>query len=100
MNTFKIDHYGEKTLAIREQQYERGGLAVQLIDAEDGAPYARVSIYVAGVRLALDEFVFKTYSENAGLLEGMKAAGVVEETGRFAEAGHAEPQPVCRLVKK
>lgn len=100
MNTFQIDHHGPKTLAIREQQYKQGGLAVRLIDMEDGVPYARVSVYIEGVRLALDEFVFKTWSENQGLLEEMKAAGVVEETGRFVEVGHAGPQPVCRLLKR
>ena len=62
--------------------------------------YATASINVVGVRLADDEFVFKTYSENDGLLEAMIAAGIVQKTGRSVEVGMAGRQPICRLLKR
>ena len=70
---------------VSTDAYTHGGLAVQLMDESDGELYATVSIYVRGICLAEDTFVFKTYSENEGLLESMLKAGVVEETGIFVE---------------
>ncbi len=87
-------------LSVRTESYLHGGLAVQLIDESDGLDYATVSINVEGVRLADDEFVFKTYSENDGLLEAMVHAGIVEKTGRVVEVGMAGSQPICRLLKR
>lgn len=80
------------TVSVRTDRYVHGGLAVELY-CEDGEPYATVSINVPGVPLPADEFVFKTYSENEGLLEAMLAAGVVELAGRDTDLG-----PVCRLT--
>lgn len=91
--SFTLSHYGNVVrLSLRTGQYRYGGgLALQLL-CEDREPYATVSVNVEGVPLAVDEFIFKTYSENEGLLEGMLDAGVVELTGRTAEIG-----PICRL---
>lgn len=88
-------------LSVHADRYRHGaGLAVELIDEEDGTPYATASVNVEGVELAGDEFVFKTYSENEGLLQAMLQAGVIAMTGRYAEVGFAGPQPVCRLLKR
>jgi hypothetical protein len=91
--TFTLHRFGESwKLSVLTDHYLHGGrLAVQLL-CEDGEPFATVSVNVDGVRLATDEFVFKTYSENEGLLEVMLAAGFVELTGQCAEIG-----PICRL---
>ena len=85
---------------VSTDAYAHGGLAVHLMDESDGEPYATVSIYVRGVCLGEDQFVFKTYSENEGLLESMLKAGVVEETGVSVELSFGDPQPICRLVKR
>src|SRR4051794_36853865 len=80
LHTVTLSHLGRLvTVSIQIDRYAHGGgLAVQLIDASDGMDYATVSVNVRGVTLADDEFVFKTYSENEGLLEGMLAALVVD----------------------
>jgi hypothetical protein len=79
-------------VTVRTDHYAHGGgLAVELY-CEDGEPYATVSINVPGVPLSADEFVFKTYSENEGLLEAMLDAGVVELAGRSVGL-----EPICRL---
>ena len=93
------DIAGEPRLVfVSTDFYTHGGLAVQLMDKSDGELYATVSIYVRGVCLDEDCFVFKTYSENEGLLESMLKAGVVEETGLYVELEYGEPQPICRLL--
>ena len=82
-------------LTVEITEYEHGdGLAVQLFDALDHEYWATVSLNLPEVSLPSDEFVFKTYSENEGLLEAMLAAGFVELTGKSADVG-----PICRLLK-
>jgi hypothetical protein len=89
------------TLVVQMERYMHGGgLVVDLVSEDDGEPYTTVSVNLGVSGLADDEFVFKTYSENEGLLEKMLAAGIVEDTGRTAEAGMAGPQPICRLLKR
>ena len=92
--TIPIVHFGlPVAVTVRTDRYAYGGnLAVQL-DCQDGEPYATLSVNTPGVPLAADEFVFKTYSENEGLLEAMHLAGVVVLTGRVTHLG-----PVCRLA--
>lgn len=82
-------------LSVQRDRYDHGGsLAVLLFEEETGEPFATASVNVEGVELADDELVFKTYSENEGLLEAMLDAGIVAMTGRSADVG-----PICRLLK-
>lgn len=98
---FNISSTSEpRIVSVSVDEYAHGGLAVQLMDVLDGVPYSTVSVCVRGVQLADDEFIFKTYSENEGLLESMLKAGVVEETGRLVELAFGDPQPICRLIKR
>lgn len=101
-NCFNISDIAGKPrmVFVSTDAYVHGGLAVQLMDELDQEPYATVSIYVRGVCLDEDTFVFKTYSENEGLLESMLKAGVVEETGVSVELEFGEPLPICRLLKR
>jgi hypothetical protein len=98
VKTVRITHCGKPlTVAILLDRYAHGGRqVVQLVDARDLSDYATLSVNPLA-SLADDEFVFKTYSENEGLLEELVAAGVVETTGRFVNCGFAGPQPICRL---
>lgn len=90
---FTIERFGKPLVlyVVREQYAHGGRMAVQLYD-EEGEDYATVSINVEGVPLMEDEFIFKTYSENEGLLEGMLGAGMVKLAGRACDLG-----PICRL---
>lgn len=71
-----------------------GGIAVKLI--ADGEDYAMLSVNIPSVDLGADEFLFKTYSENEGLLEAMLAASVITVIG--TEHTATGPMPVCRLL--
>jgi hypothetical protein len=46
-----------------------------------------------------DEFVFKTYSENEGLVEEMERLGLVKRTGKVYTVGYAGPQPIVTICK-
>lgn len=59
-----------------------GRLAVLLYEGDE--PCATASVCIPGAILAEDEFLFKTYSENEGLMEAI-LRGMIEETGRYFE---------------
>jgi hypothetical protein len=81
-------------VSIHTDRYAFGdGLAVWLVEEFEEMDFAMVSVNVEGVRLGYDEFVFKTDSENEGLLEEMLATSAVTPTGRSTDFG-----PICRLM--
>lgn len=81
--------------SIETGRYRHGGrMSVLLI--VNGEDYAMLSVNIPSVDLAANEFLFKTYSENEGLLEAMLAAGVIAVIG--PEHTAAGPMPVCRLL--
>lgn len=99
-NTFTIPRFGNQKLMFRVGEYLHGGnTAVQIVSAESGEEYAAISVNVPGVQLPSGEFVFKSYSENEGLLPELLAASLVEVTGRVIDVGMAGPQLVCWLAK-
>jgi hypothetical protein len=92
---FTFFHSGESRQgSLVTGEYEYGGLAVRLV--VDGEDYAMLSVFIPHADLGPDEFLFKTYSENQGLLEAMIAAGAIVFTGYEDTA--AGPFPVCRIV--
>ena len=111
MKTFTIlDHGGQPhTCAFWVDRYRFGEVAVSVAEFDDGAdpdlePNLWTDLSCGGapdlfLRDGRD-FVAKTYSENAGLLEQLEALGLVERTGEMIGVGHAGPQPVCRLTAK
>lgn len=80
---------------IEWTRYGNGQTAMQLW-AEDG-PYARATVAVDGVDLVDGEVLIKDHSENAGMLEALEAAGIVERTGRYVRSGFVQI-PVARLL--
>lgn len=96
---FFTKKYGGKfyRLHLVLAKYGNGRLAVQISDENENV--WTVSINMPQVELGTDEFVFKTYSENDGLFEGMLSAGVIEDTGRSVDVGFAGPQPICSLAQ-
>ena len=69
-------------------RYGNGRAALRLVDAETGEPLATASVNVPDEALADDEMCVKDYAENAGLLDDLVRAGIVEATGRFVSAGY------------
>lgn len=77
--------------------YENGRVAIRLIDANDGEPVATATTNVPEEDLGPNEVFIKDYSENAGMLAALQAAGAVEPTGRSVDTGFVSI-PVCRLL--
>lgn len=83
--------------ALRWGRYSNGRLALQLREADTGAPVATASVHVPEAALAADELVIKNYSENAGILGALVEAGVVAPTGRSVRVGMVMA-PVARVL--
>lgn len=77
-----------------KKEYSNGGTAIQLVDAEDGMPFAKATIWIEG--LANDEVAIKNYSENAGMLTFLLENGIVENPNRTINNGFVNI-PVCKL---
>jgi len=71
-------------------------VALELSDATDGETIAIATINVPEVALAPDEVIIKDYSENAGMLDCLLKAGIVEKSGRTVKHGYTE-SPICIL---
>lgn len=94
--------YDGKKYRVRVQveKYEcNGRMAVSLLLR--GESYWYISVNCPEVKIACDEFIFKTYSENEGLFEQLVSQGIVEPTGQHAgvQGYHCMNLPICRLRK-
>jgi hypothetical protein len=79
---------------IETGRYPNDRLAVQLI--EGGDDFATVSVNLPDEAIGLNEFAFKTYSENEGLFEELLRVNVIELTGRVTRSMLL---PICRLTE-
>jgi hypothetical protein len=79
-------------------RYADGRLAIALIDARDGSPVATVTTNVPEVELAPDEVLVKDYAENAGILDVLAQAGILQATGRRVALSQWAAGSVCRLL--
>lgn len=83
---------------LRERRYGNGRVALELIDRADGESAAVATVNLPHEPLGRNEVFVKDYSENAGMLAALEAAGVVRPTGRTAAAGFATVAH-CELVR-
>lgn len=89
-------------LEARHKYNNNGNTAVELYarPRHSGEPFDQYRTLSVNTdrKLAANEFVFKTYSENAGLYEECLRLGLIEPTGRAVGCGFAGPQPVVTLT--
>lgn len=100
MKEFKHKVFNQEyVLKVEKTKYADGNLAVKLIDTQDGFDFAVVSINIPeeADKIEDNEFVFKTYSENEGLLEKMIDEKIVEVTDRYVMLSH-NIVPVVKLL--
>lgn len=84
---------------IRKAEYENGNLALLLVDADNGEPIAKASVNPPDDDCLSDgEIAVKDYSENAGMLQALLDAGIVEETGREIRLSPWVTAPICRVL--
>lgn len=92
---FITDSFGKNQLMHFERaRYVSGELCVDLV--HEGERYATISVCLPELKLADDEFAFKTYSENTGLYQQLFDQFAIEFV-------RMEPHalgmiPICRLA--
>ena len=64
-----IINFNGYKLSINKKKYSNGRIALQLIDTEDGFPFASATVNIPEAQIADDEVIIKDYSENAGILD-------------------------------
>lgn len=71
----KVIFLGE-ACSVKLGKYPNGRTAIELI-CEDGSPMATATINIPEIVLEPNEVILKTYSENEGMLEALREAGIV-----------------------
>ena len=76
--------------------YPAGGAKALVLHSIEG-PFATLSVNIPEHKLADDEVLVKTWSENERIIEPVLATGLFEDTGRRVPTGYCEAQ-VWRLT--
>ncbi len=91
--------YGDYCLTASFAKYGNGQTAIKLIDTEDGMPYATATVCVEDNLLKEDEVAIKDYSENAGILDSLIEANIIDHPHAFIQSGFVKI-PICKLITK
>jgi hypothetical protein len=86
--TFTID--GER-VTLECAKYDNGRLAIRAM-AEDGIPYAVLTVNLPDADLEPGEFFVKTWSENEGIAAAAISSGLFKDTGKRVATGWVEAQ--------
>ena len=81
-----LNGFTYKDVVLNKGKYGDCSLALTLND--ECSRIAVVSVWVAGVPAADGCIWVKNYRENAGLMEALEDAGVLERTGLATQVGH------------
>ena len=95
-NLGHVKHFGSD-IQIKQTEYADGRIALQLIDMEDGGPYATFSVNLPAVALLDGEFLAKTWGENESLRDPMMNTGLFIDTGKREKSGFVSAE-VWRLA--
>ena len=85
------------TCNVERTKYYDGNIALQLIDAEDGAPVAMATVNLPDAPLEPNHVYIKNWSENEGVLAALVEAGIVRDTGIYMATGIVLAN-VCELL--
>lgn len=99
MNDVEVAFRGWHCRLVRTRYAVDDSPALLLIHAATGEPIAKCTVNAEGADLAPGEVIIKDYGENAGMLECLVEAGIVEPTGREVALPHGIMVPVCRLLE-
>lgn len=75
--------------------YENGNTAIQLLDKEDYGLIATATMNL-GDKLPENQAYIKDYSENEGMLEALKKAGIINNIIGYKSSGYITA-PLCEL---
>lgn len=80
-------------------QYNNDRTAIELVDKKNGEPVLVATVNIPSEKLADDEIIIKNWSENEGILDVLKNAGIISDTIRKVPTGFVEAD-VVKLLKK
>lgn len=90
MTTITFTAFGAEVTARPEfARYANGRLAIKMVDAEDGSPWATLTVNMPDDHLADGEVFIKDWAENEEMVLALIDAGWIEYTGREVQAGFA-----------
>jgi hypothetical protein len=89
--------FREWTCTVEFRRYRHGGaMGIQPFDAEDGCPVATATVNPERP-IPAGHVAVKSWSENAGMLEALIGARLVEDTGQRIPCGYTSAA-LCRLL--
>jgi hypothetical protein len=97
MATQQVAFRGWACRVVRASYGNTGRIALPLYDVHDGSPVAVATVHLPELTLTADEVVIKDYSENAGMLDTLVAAGIVTPPLREVQSGYVTLF-VCRCL--
>jgi len=87
MNNMKTVTVDDTVCTINISKYGNGNTSLQLIDTEDGFPYAVASVNF-DEKLPEGEMYIKNYSENAGIRDILIDAQIIGQALGYKSSGH------------
>ncbi len=96
MTTIRVLFNGFSCTPTFHRYAEGDGIAIRLVDFEDGSPVATATVNPT-VAVPAGCVAIKDWSENEGMLAACVAAGLVADTGVRIRCDYA-CAPLCRLL--
>lgn len=78
--------------------YSNGRTSILLLDETTFEPICKATVNIPEEDIKTDEVIIKDCHENEGILDALKAVGIVSAPIRFVEAGY-NTYPVCILLR-
>lgn len=92
-----IINFNGYKLSINKRNYSNGRIALQLIDTEDGFPFATATVNIPEAQISDDEVIIKDYSENAGILDCLVKHKIISNPIDRLNTGFVTVE-ICKLL--
>ena len=91
MEKYTTYTYRDTTVILEKRQYANNKrLRIDMIDMEDGTPYATVTVNLPNEKMESNEIAVKDHSENEGMLKFLQNNNIVGPVKRYARSGYVE----------
>ncbi len=92
---FKTPYGEDIKVSVHVKQYQKGGIALEMIMEPDGEPYTTCTRWIP--KLNEGEVAVKDYSENDGVLDFLVRNRIVETPHRQEQTGHVNLH-ICKVI--
>jgi len=97
----KVEGLGDFKVILKKGMYAEQRIALRLIDAEDFAPFATITVNVPNSNHLLQpgEFFVKTWAENEQVTNALREkTEIFVDTGRKVDVSHLATAEIWRLA--